>query len=413
MNETDLFALQEEAKRCLGCKNARCKKHCPINTPIPEIIKLFQEGQIKEAGEKLFENNPLSAICAIVCPHEKQCYGNCIKGIKDKPIQFYELERYLSDTYLEEIELVATSHKGKKVAIIGSGPAGITIAFILGAKGYDITIFEKNSEIGGMLRYGIPDFRLPSKLLKRLQEQLISLGVKIRYNTLVGPVVTLDRLQADGYDAIFVGTGVWNPKPLNIKGETLGHVHYAVHYLQSPRSYNLGERVIVIGAGNVAMDAARTAKRQGAKEVIVVYRRDFEDMPATKVEIQEAKEDGVIFMTYQAPIEITEEGLITQATEKIVDEECGVKVQSVPNSEQLILADAIIVAVSQIPKSNIVSSAKDLQINEQGLIVTDEDGHTSKAGVFASGDVVTGARTVVEAVANAKIVASSIEAYLS
>lgn len=413
MNETDLFALQEEAKRCLGCKNARCKKHCPINTPIPEIIKLFQEGQIKEAGEKLFENNPLSAICAIVCPHEKQCYGNCIKGIKDEPIQFYELERYLSDTYLEEIELVATSHKGKKVAIIGSGPAGITIAFILGAKGYDITIFEKNSEIGGMLRYGIPDFRLPSKLLKRLQEQLISLGVKIRYNTLVGPVVTLDRLQADGYDAIFVGTGVWNPKPLNIKGETLGHVHYAVHYLQSPRSYNLGERVIVIGAGNVAMDAARTAKRQGAKEVIVVYRRDFEDMPATKVEIQEAKEDGVIFMTYQAPIEITEEGLITQATEKIVDEECGVKVQSVPNSEQLILADAIIVAVSQIPKSNIVSSAKDLQINEQGLIVTDEDGHTSKAGVFASGDVVTGARTVVEAVANAKIVASSIEAYLS
>ena len=413
MNETDLFALQEEAKRCLGCKNARCKKHCPINTPIPEIIKLFQEGQIKEAGEKLFENNPLSAICAIVCPHEKQCYGNCIKGIKDEPIQFYELERYLSDTYLEEIELVATSHKGKKVAIIGSGPAGITIAFILGAKGYDITIFEKNSEIGGMLRYGIPDFRLPSKLLKRLQEQLISLGVKIRYNTLVGPVVTLDRLQADGYDAIFVGTGVWNPKPLNIKGETLGHVHYAVHYLQSPRSYNLGERVIVIGAGNVAMDAARTAKRQGAKEVIVVYRRDFEDMPATKVEIQEAKEDGVIFMTYQAPIEITEEGLITQATEKIVDEEGGVKVQSVPNSEQLILADAIIVAVSQIPKSNIVSSAKDLQINEQGLIVTDEDGHTSKAGVFASGDVVTGARTVVEAVANAKIVASSIEAYLS
>lgn len=413
MNETDLVVLQEEAARCLGCKNARCKKHCPISTPIPEVIKLFQEGQIKEAGEMLFENNPLSAICAIVCPHENQCYGNCIKGIKDEPIQFYELERYLSDTYLDEVNLIAPAPIGKKVAIIGSGPAGITIAFLLGAKGYDITIFEKNSEIGGMLRYGIPDFRLPGKLLKRLQEQLISLGVKIRYNTLVGPVVTLDRLQADGYDAIFVGTGVWNPKPLNIKGETLGHVHYAVNYLQSPKSYNLGERVIVIGAGNVAMDAARTAKRQGAKEVVVVYRRDFEDMPATKVEIHEAKEDGVSFMTYEAPVEITGEGLITQTTRKIVDEEGRTKVQTVPNSNKLINANSIIIAVSQIPKSNIVLSAKDLQINEAGLIVTDEEGHTSKAGVFASGDVVTGARTVVEAVANAKIVARSIEAYLS
>ena len=413
MNETDLVVLQEEAARCLGCKNARCKKHCPISTPIPEVIKLFQEGQIKEAGEMLFENNPLSAICAIVCPHENQCYGNCIKGIKDEPIQFYELERYLSDTYLDEVNLIAPAPIGKKVAIIGSGPAGITIAFLLGTKGYDITIFEKNSEIGGMLRYGIPDFRLPGKLLKRLQEQLISLGVKIRYNTLVGPVVTLDRLQADGYDAIFVGTGVWNPKPLNIKGETLGHVHYAVHYLQSPKSYNLGERVIVIGAGNVAMDAARTAKRQGAKEVVVVYRRDFEDMPATKVEIHEAKEDGVSFMTYEAPVEITGEGLITQTTRKIVDEEGRTKVQTVPNSNKLINADSIIIAVSQIPKSNIVLSAKDLQINEAGLIVTDEEGHTSKTGVFASGDVVTGARTVVEAVANAKIVARSIEAYLS
>lgn len=413
MKETNLLTLQEEAKRCLGCKNARCTKHCPISTPIPEVIKLFQEGELEKAGELLFNNNPLSAICAIVCPHEKQCYGHCIKGIKDKPIAFYELEKYLSSHYLEQLTPSTYEQKGKRVAIIGSGPAGLTIAFLLGKKGYDITIFEKNAEIGGMLRYGIPDFRLPGTLLNHIQKQLIHLGVKIRYNTLVGPVITLDRLKEDGYDAIFVGTGVWNPKPLNIKGETLGHVHYAVHYLQSPKSYQLGERVLVIGAGNVAMDAARTAKRQGAKEVIIVYRRDFEDMPATKVEIRETQEDGVQFMTYEAPYEITPKGLMTQSTQKVVDEQGKTQIKVVPDSHKLVEASAIIIAVSQIPKNNIVSSAKDLEINKEGLIITDEKGQTSKPGVFASGDVVTGARTVVEAIANAKGVAQSMEAYLS
>lgn len=404
--------IQQEMNRCLGCKNARCQKHCPISTPIPDIIRLFQAGEIEKAGEILFANNPLSAICAIVCPHEKQCYGNCIKGIKGEPIQFYELERYLSGLYLAKEKWESVPSNGEKVAVVGAGPAGITVACMLAEKGYEVTLFEMNDEIGGMIRYGIPKFRLPSELLEKIQKRLLALNVKIRYNTLIGPVITLDRLMADGYKAIFIGTGVWDPKTLNIKGETLGHVHYAVNYLKSPEAYYLGDKVLVIGAGNVAMDAARTAKRQGAKEVTIVYRKDFPDMPATKVEIKEALEDEVLFATYKAPIEITDEGLIVQATQRVEDEEGRISVIGVEDSNELIQADSIIIAVSQVPNSNVVSTSKGLEVNKYGLIVTDESGHTTKQGVFASGDVVTGARTVVEAVANAKKVALTMEDYL-
>lgn len=404
--------IQQEMNRCLGCKNARCQKHCPISTPIPDIIRLFQAGEIEKAGEILFANNPLSAICAIVCPHEKQCYGNCIKGIKGEPIQFYELERYLSGLYLAKDKWESVPSNGAKVAVVGAGPAGITVACMLAEKGYEVTLFEMNDEIGGMIRYGIPKFRLPSELLEQIQKRLLALNVKIRYNTLIGPVITLDRLMADGYKAIFIGTGVWDPKTLNIKGETLGHVHYAVNYLKSPEAYHLGDKVLVIGAGNVAMDAARTAKRQGAKEVTIVYRKDFPDMPATKVEIKEALEDEVLFATYKAPIEITDEGLIVQATQRVEDEEGRMSVIGVEDSNELIQADSIIIAVSQVPNSNVVSTSKGLEVNKYGLIVTDESGHTTKQGVFASGDVVTGARTVVEAVANAKKVALTMEDYL-
>lgn len=404
--------IQQEMNRCLGCKNARCQKHCPISTPIPDIIRLFQAGEIEKAGEILFANNPLSAICAIVCPHEKQCYGNCIKGIKGEPIQFYELERYLSGLYLAKDKWESVPSNGGKVAVVGAGPAGITVACMLAEKGYEVTLFEMNDEIGGMIRYGIPKFRLPSELLEQIQKRLLALNVKIRYNTLIGPVITLDRLMADGYKAIFIGTGVWDPKTLNIKGETLGHVHYAVNYLKSPEAYHLGDKVLVIGAGNVAMDAARTAKRQGAKEVTIVYRKDFPDMPATKVEIKEALEDEVLFATYKAPIEITDEGLIVQATQRVEDEEGRMSVIGVEDSNELIQADSIIIAVSQVPNSNVVSTSKGLEVNKYGLIVTDESGHTTKQGVFASGDVVTGARTVVEAVANAKKVALTMEDYL-
>ncbi|HEY5576014.1 MAG TPA: NAD(P)-binding protein, partial [Clostridiaceae bacterium] len=205
--------LMDEANRCLLCKNARCQQKCPINTPIPEVMKLFKDGQIKEAGELLFSNNPLSAICAVVCPHENQCKGNCIRGIKVEPIEFYEIENFISHTFLES----ATFNKPEKmlddrIAIVGSGPAGITIAFLLAIKGYKVTMFESKEKIGGVLRYGIPEFRLPKDILDKIQEKLLQLGVNIRPNTLIGPVITIDKLFSDGYKAIFLGTGVWNPR---------------------------------------------------------------------------------------------------------------------------------------------------------------------------------------------------------
>ncbi|MGL5647620.1 MAG: FAD-dependent oxidoreductase, partial [Clostridium sp.] len=249
--------LSQEADRCLLCKNPRCKTACPINTPIPEIISLYREGKNEEAGKILFENNPLSAVCAIVCPHEDQCAGNCIRGIKGEPIHFYEIEEEISGDYLEKVKFEKGLRTKDSVAIIGGGPAGITIAFILAQKGYKVTIFEAHEKIGGVLRYGIPEYRLPNSMIDSISDKLVQLGVQIRPNIMVGPVLTLDRLIEDGYKAVFIGTGVWNAKKLNIKGETLGNVHYAIDYLKAPEVYDVGKVVCVIGAGNVAMDAAR------------------------------------------------------------------------------------------------------------------------------------------------------------
>ena len=410
MKIIDINNLKEEANRCFTCKVPKCKKYCTIDTPIPEIIQIFKENKIEEAREKLFNNNPLSAICAIVCPHEDQCLGNCIRGIKDEPVSFHEIERFISRNYLKNVKLKQEDKLNERIAIIGSGPAGISLALILAKKGYKITIFEKKSHIGGVLRYGIPKFRLPVDILDDIENILLDLNVKIRYNALVGPVITIDKLFEDGYDAVFIGTGVWNPKPLNIKGETFGHVHYAIDYLKSPNSYKLGDNVIIIGAGNVAMDAARTAKYYGSKNVTVVYRKDFEDMTATKVEIDDAKEEGVNFELFKSPVEITDDGVIFIDTKKLDDERKTMV--NIEGSEKLIKADSVIIAISQSPKNNIVSNTTNLDTNKYGLIITDDEGHTTKEGVFASGDVVTGAKTVVEAVANAKKVANSIQEYL-
>lgn len=404
--------LKEEANRCLLCKNPRCSKRCPISTPIPEIIQLFKEDQVLKAGEILFENNPLSAICAIVCAHENQCMGNCVKGIKGEPIEFYEIEKYISSTYLESVQVEQKAKLEDRVAIVGSGPAGLTISLILATKGYKVTLFESKEKIGGVLRYGIPEFRLPKKYLDQIEDKLIQLGVKIRPNRLIGPVLTIDKLFEDGYKAIFLGTGVWNPKRLNIKGESFGNAHYAIDYLKNPSVYRLGKKVCVIGAGNVAMDAARTAKRSnGVEEVRIFYRKDFEDMTATNIEIQEAKEDGVIFDLYKAPVEILDNGLKYIKTQKVTDENNKVSVITIEGSEAIYECDSVIIAVSQSPRNNIVSNTTGLDTDKQGLLLADDTGHTTRNGVFASGDVVTGARTVVEAVNYAKIVAEYIDEY--
>lgn len=401
----------DEANRCLSCKNPRCKQHCPISTPIPEVIGLYKEGKLKEAGEVLFKNNPLSLVCSIVCPHEDQCRGYCIKSIKDEPVRFHDIETEISAKYLEEMEIENTPKTKDRVAIVGGGPAGITIAFILSQKGYKVTLFDAHEKIGGVLRYGIPEYRLPNKMIDKIEERLLDSGVVIRPNTLIGPVITIDKLFSDGYKAIFIGTGVWNPKTLNIKGETLGNVHYAIDYLKSPNVYRLGKRVAVIGAGNVAMDAARVAKRNGADEVYILYRKGEEDMPATGDEIREAKEDDIKFKHFVAPLEITEEGVKLVRTENVKGEDGRVQTKILEDEEEFFECDSTIIAVSQAPKNNIVSHTESLETNKWGLLVTDEQGHTTREGVFGSGDVVTGAKTVVEAVANAKIVANAIEEY--
>ena len=403
--------LRLEADRCLLCKNSRCKANCPISTEIPEVIRLFKEGKLDEAGEILFENNPLSAVCAIVCPHEDQCKGNCIRGIKGEPIPFCEMEEFISLKYLKNVKLEKVGNRDERIAIIGAGPAGITLSIILARKGFKVTLFDAHEKIGGVLRYGIPEYRLHNSIIDRYEEILIELGVKIRPNTLIGPVLTLDKLFFDGYKAVFIGTGVWNPKTLNIKGESLGNVHYAIDYLKSPNVYNLGKKVAVIGAGNVAMDAARVAKRNGAEEVYILYRKGFENMPCTRAELEEAKEDDVNFELFKAPIELTEQGVKYIETKNEVSEDGKVSTITIEGTEGMFECDSVIIAVSQSPRKNIVANTTGLDTNKWGLLLTDDKGHTTRNGVFASGDVVTGANTVVHAVSYAKIVAESIEEY--
>ncbi len=384
------------ASNCLECKKPKCRPGCPIDTPIPEMIHLFLNGNIQEAGKILFENNPLSVICSLVCPHEKHCEGHCILNKKGAPVSVGAIEHYISSNYLMRTEFEKAKPNGKSVAIIGSGPAGMGLAFLLAKKGYDITIYDKNDKVGGVLRYGIPSFRLDKSILDTLIEKLKNLGVKIRPNVTIGKYLTIENLFRDGFDAVFIGTGVWAPKLLNIKGESLGNVHFAIDYLKNPDVHELGNKVVVLGAGNVAMDVARTAVRKGVKEVRIMYRRGEEDMPASKHEIQCTKLDGVFFDFYRTPYEITTDGI-----HFIQNNESGFET-----------ADSVLIAISQNPKDVIVSNNKGIAVDKQGLVLTDDHGHTTQPGVFASGDVVTGARTVVEAVALSKKVASAIESYL-
>lgn len=405
--------VAKEARRCLQCKKPMCKEGCPVNTPVNEVIKLFLDGNIVEAGEKLFKNNPLSVVCSLVCPHEKQCQGHCVLERKSSSVEISSIENYISDYYLNFITSKPVKNINKKVAIIGSGPAGITIAIILALKGYDITIFEAHDKIGGVLRYGIPEFRLPKNVLEKLKEKLISIGIKIRPNTLIGTVITIDNLFRDEYKAIFIGTGVWKSKTLGIKGESLGNVHYSIDYLKNPDAYDLGNRVCIIGAGNVAMDVARTAIKNGSKKVYIMCRRGPEDIEAEKTEVEYAKVDGVKFEYYKAPVEIVNEGIKYVETKIIENKNGKGKVVQIDGSENIFKSDSIIVAVGQIPRANIISSTKGIEVSEQGLVVTDQLGRTTREGIFASGDVVTGAKTVVAAVKVSKLVAKTIDEYVS
>ena len=403
----------EESSRCLQCKKPLCEEGCPVGTPIREMIHLVQENKINEAGEMLFENNPLSVICGIVCPHESFCEGHCILDRKGNPIHVGTIENYVSDYYLDKVEAKSPINQDKKVAIIGSGPAGLAAAILLARDGFSVTIFESHEKIGGVLRYGIPEFRLPKSLLDRYAKLLEKLNVKVRPNTVIGPVLTLDDLFRDGYKAVFVATGTWKPRKLNIPGESLGHVFYAIDYLRSPETHLLGKTIAVIGGGNVALDSARTAVRMGAKEVVVFYRRRESEMPSSIYEIKYAKLDGVRFEFNKVPIEITDEGLIVANTELEIDENGKETLSILEQSKELFEADSIVISISQGPQANIVRTARDMKLDRLGLVITDDSGKTSKEGVFAAGDVVTGAKTVVEAVAATKIIVEEIKEFVN
>ena len=398
----------KEANRCLQCKKPRCRElGCPIQTNIPEVIRLFKENRMMEAAEILFENNPLSVVCSLVCNHEGQCEGHCIKGMKGEPVHFSSIENYISDSCFERLDLKCAPPNGMKVGVVGAGPAGITIAIILARRGYKVTVFEGREKIGGILRYGIPEFRLPKSILDRYYKRMREMGILFRPNFHLGGSTSIQDLLDDGYASVFLGTGAWRPRKLGVPGETFGHVFYAINYLHNPDVYELGERVAIIGAGNAAMDVARTAIRHGSKDVTVYVRGD--EVAASENEFNYAQLDGVHFEFRKSIVRIVDEGAIF--CDLIEDPETGELVED-HSTDALVEANSIMVSISQVPQSRLVNRDHDLHLNERGTLQTDDQGETTMEGVFASGDVVTGAKTVVAAVAVSKQIADNMDAYM-
>ena len=346
VNKEELLA---EANRCLKCKVPKCKKACPISTDIPTIMKLFLDGNEDEAGKVLFENNPLSAICSVVCPHENNCYGNCVLGIKKNPISFFKIEQYISGNYVKSREINRPEKNGMKIAVIGAGPAGISMSIFMAEKGFDVTLMEAQNQIGGVLRYGIPDFRLPRERVDSYRDVLRRLGVTVKPNCHIGSNLLLEDMFIDGYDAIFLAVGTAKPNRLGLLGETLGHVHFAIDFLKSPSSYDLGKTVAVIGVGNVAMDVARTALRQeGVEKVMLLNNRGEEGITATKVEYEETLEEGAEFKHLISVLRITEDGLIAVDVDAVQTEN-GIVYEENMLSRHNIKADSVILSVGYTP----------------------------------------------------------------
>ena len=424
----------KEASRCLNCKNPRCMGKCPVSVPIPRFIEQVKNRNFEEAAKIIAEASALPAVCGRVCPQEKQCEGQCVLGIKGEAIAIGKLERFVADWSREHnVDLSQTAPKnGKKVAVIGSGPAGIACAGDLAKLGYDVTIFEALHEAGGVLVYGIPEFRLPKeKVVKSEVENLKKLGVKIETNVIIGRTVTIDELfDEEGFEAVFIGSGAGLPRFMGIKGEDANGVFSANEFLTRnnlmkafKEDYDTpikaGKKVAVVGGGNVAMDAARTALRLGA-EVHIVYRRGEEELPARVEEVHHAKEEGVIFDVLTNPTEILEDEKGWVKGMKCVKMELGEPDASgrrspiaVEGSEFVMDVDTVIMSLGTSPNPLISSTTKGLEINKRGCIVaTEETGASSREGVFAGGDAVTGAATVILAMGAGKKAAAGIHEYL-
>ena len=396
----------DEANRCLNCKKPMCQQGCPVHTPIPVVIQLFKENRLLEAGDMLFRNNPMSAVCSIVCNHEMQCAGHCIRGKKDTPVHFSSIENYISEMYLDRMEVNRPEKKDKKVAVIGCGPAGMTVAITLAQQGYPVTVFEWKGKIGGLLQYGIPEFRLPKSIIDRYQARMEEMGITIRTNTTIGSVLMIDELFRDGYASIFIGTGAEKPRSLGIEGESFGNVLFGLNYLANPKGHKLGDRVAVIGMGNAAMDVARTALRNGSRHVTLYARSRH--VTASSHELQYAELDGAEFVYGMQIQKITEKGPVFKRS--IFDEDNHV----IGYEDELIQeeADSTIISISQVPRAKLVRTTHGLELGDNGLLPVDENCMTTREGVFSAGDVVTGAKTVVHAVEGAKRAAEAMVRYM-
>ncbi len=425
----------EEATRCLNCKNKPCVGGCPVNVPIPEFIEQVAAGNFDAAYDVITRENALPAICGRVCPQENQCEGKCVRGIKGQPVGIGRMERFVADYHMANAKPAKSNieKNGKKVAVVGSGPSGITCAGELIKKGYDVTVFEALHKAGGVLSYGIPEFRLPKDLVAREIKSVEDLGVKIETNVIVGRSVTIDELMEDGYEAVFVGSGAGLPRFLNIPGENLLGVYSANEFLtrvnlmkgykfpEMPTPVKVGKRVAVVGAGNVAMDAARTAKRLGAEEVYIVYRRSEEEAPARLEELHHAKEEGIIFKFLNNPAAVlgNEDGWVTGL--EVVKQELGEpdasgrrKPVPVEGSNYVIDVETVIIAIGQSPNPLIRQTTPGLDTQKWGgIIVNEETMESSKENVYAGGDTVTGAATVILAMGAGKKAAAAIDAKLS
>lgn len=423
-----------EAQRCLNCKNMPCVSGCPVNIDIPGFIKKVAEGDFDSAYGIISRSSSLPAVCGRVCPQEHQCEGKCVRGIKSEPVAIGRLERFVADHHNADDTKMSEmpASNGKSVAVIGAGPAGLTCAGELAKKGYAVTVFEALHLAGGVLVYGIPEFRLPKSIVEKEINGLKAIGVKIETNTIIGKTITVDELFEDGFSAVFIGSGAGLPRFMNIPGENFKGVYSANEFLtrvnlmkaykpESDTPVKESKRVAVVGGGNVAMDAARCAKRLGAEEVYIVYRRSENELPARAEEIEHAKEEGIIFRTLTNPVELLgdENGFVNGM--KCVSMELGEPDESgrcrpivKDNSEHIIDVDCVIMSIGTSPNPLIRNTTEGLETDRRGCIVTrDESGLTSREGVYAGGDAVTGAATVILAMGAGKSAAQAIDEYLS
>jgi len=423
-----------EAERCLQCKNRPCVAGCPVTVQIPEFLKLITEGKYLEAAWKVKETNILPAVCGRVCPQEDQCELVCVRGKKGEPVAIGRLERFVADYEREHGSLLLPDPApptGKRIAIIGSGPSGLTAAGDLVKLGHEVTIFEALHKPGGVLVYGIPEFRLPKSIVEAEVSYLQKLGVTFELNSIIGRIDTIDDLFEEGFDAVYVATGAGAPVFLNIPGENLGGIFSANEYLTRSNlmkgylypDYDTpmprGRNVTVLGGGNVAMDSARTARRLNPESVTVLYRRTEKEMPARIEEIHHAMEEGIRFHFLTAPVEFIGDDKKMVCSARCIRMELGEPDESgrrrpvpVPDSEFEIPTDTVIIAIGNYPNPLIANTTPDLPVNRWGNIITDEQGRTGKPGVFAGGDIVTGAATVIQAMGAGRIAALSIHSYV-